>query len=70
MINYDEESKRLQCANQRFAFLMNAVQVIKIRQAGGDKDLGIDLLGKRAEKELEDMLRGELDRTEKPLEVA
>lgn len=61
-LHYETESKRLQCLNQRFAFFMNGVQVIKIRQAGGDKDLALDLLGKRAEKELDDMVRSELDR--------
>ena len=63
MINYDEESKRLQCLNQRFAFMMNAIQIIKIRQAAGDKDLALDLLGKRAETELSSMLRTELDKS-------
>ena len=66
-MNYEDESKRLTCMNQRFAFLMNAVQVIKIRQAGGDKDMKLEILGKRTETEMEDMLRRELDN--KKLEV-
>lgn len=61
MINYEEESKRLACLNQRFAFIMNGIQVVKIRQAGGDKDLALDLLAKRAEKAIDEMLRTELD---------
>jgi hypothetical protein len=61
-MDYEIESKRLQCLNQRFAFIMNAVQVIKIRQAGGEKDLGLDILGKRSEQVLDSMIREELDR--------
>lgn len=62
-MNWEEESKRLQCLNQRFAFIMNGVQVVKIRQAAGDKDMALELLGKRAEKELDEMLRTELDKS-------
>lgn len=65
---YEEESKRLTCLNQRFAFLMNGIQVIKIRQAGGDKDMALELLGKRTEKELDDMIRKELGVTDKSME--
>ena len=65
-MDYEIESKRLQCLNQRFAFIMNAVQVVKIRQAGGDKDLGLDILGKRAEQALDEMIRKELDGPEVP----
>lgn len=61
MVNYDEESKRLQCLNQRFAFIMNGIQIVKARQAGGDTDMGLEILGKRAMKELDDMMRKELD---------
>lgn len=60
-MNWEEESKRLQCLNQRFAFIMNGVQVVKIRQAGGDKDLALEVLGKRLEGELDNMIRKELD---------
>lgn len=65
-MDYEIESKRLQCLNQRFAFIMNAVQVIKIRQAGGDKKLDLEILGNRAESELDHMIRRELDKTKEP----
>lgn len=65
-MDYEIESKRLQCLNQRFAFIMNAVQVIKIRQAGGDKAMTLEILGKRAETELDEMIRKELDGVAKP----
>lgn len=70
MMNWEEESKRLQCLNQRFAFIMNGIQVIKIRQAGGDKDMGLEILGKRAEHELDEMIRKEIEpRQTEPLKV-
>lgn len=68
-MDYEIESKRLQCLNQRFAFIMNGVQVVKIRQAGGDKDMALELLGKRLESELDGMLRKEIDASVIPLKV-
>lgn len=60
--NYEEESKRLQALNQRFAFLMNGVMFVKTRQASGNKDMALEILGQRTEQALEDMIRTELDR--------
>lgn len=60
-LTYEDESKRLQALNQRFGFLMNGVMFVKTRQAGGDKNMTLEILGKRCETELEDMIRRELD---------
>lgn len=71
-LTHEEESKRLQALNQRFGFLMNGLMFVKTRQAGGDKDTGLEILGKRAEKECEEMIRRELEGPEKastPLKV-
>ena len=60
MINFEDESKRLQVMNQRFAFLMNGIMLCKTRQAGGANDLALDILIKKIETELTDMIQTEL----------
>lgn len=59
-MDYDIESKRLLAMNQRFAFLMNGIMLCKTRQAGGSADLGLEILTKKIEAELTDMLQREL----------
>lgn len=59
-MNYEEESKRLQVMNQRFAFLMNGIMLCKTRQAGGANDMTLDILTKKIETELTDMIQAEL----------
>lgn len=59
----DDRIKEVELANKRFAFLMNGIMLIKTRQAGGDKDLGLEILCKRTERALEDMIRAELPDT-------
>ena len=56
----DDRIKEIELANKRFAFLMNAIMLIKTRQAGGNTDLGLEILLKRTEHELENMIRAEL----------
>ncbi len=54
--DYQKELTRLQTLNQRYVFLMNAIQYVKIRQAGAPGDLKFDIMEKKVTAELEKLI--------------
>lgn len=60
--DYETESKRLTVLNQRFAFLMNGLNYVKLRQAATN-DLKYEIIEKKLFGVLENLLNGEVTDT-------
>ena len=58
--DYETESKRLQVLNQKYAFYLNAMQYIKLRQAGAPGDLKFEIMEKKVTSALEAMINAEV----------
>lgn len=63
--DYETESKRLTVLNQRFAFLMNGLNYVKLRQASS-KDMIYEVMEKRIFGVLEGLLSTEISNTVVP----
>lgn len=57
--DYQTELTRLQALNQRYVFLMNAIQYVKIRQAGAPADLKFEIMEKKVTTALEKLINVE-----------
>lgn len=57
--DYQKELTRLQTLNQRYVFLMNAIQYVKIRQAGAPADLKFEIMEKKVTAALEKLINVE-----------
>jgi hypothetical protein len=66
--DYETEARRLQVLNQKYAFCLNAMQYIKLRQAGAPADLKYEIMEKKVTGSLEKMINDEFPFTqdEKP----
>ena len=60
--DYETESKRLTVLNQRFAFLMNGLNYVKLRQTT-TKDMIYEVMEKRLFTVLEGLLSTEISNT-------
>jgi hypothetical protein len=61
--DYQTELTRLQVLNQRYVFLMNAIQYVKIRQAGAPADLKFEIMEKKVTTALEELINKETTAT-------
>lgn len=64
--DYQKESARLQVLNQKYVFLMNAIQYVKIRQAGAPADLKFEIMEKKVTAALEELINKETTVIETP----
>lgn len=67
--DYQKESARLQVLNQKYVFLMNAIQYVKIRQAGAPADLKFEIMEKNVTGALETLINSETSGANKPAEA-
>ncbi len=67
--DYQTELTRLQVLNQRYVFLMNAIQYVKIRQAGAPADLKFEIMEKKVTTALEGLINQETTPVDGPKEA-